>query len=192
MAATGRVLISAPTVEPVAITEAKNHLRVDTADDDALIQRCLVAARRWAEMYTRRAFVTQTWDVFYSRWSPVFEIPLPPLASITSVTMRTAADVALVVPADRYLVDTISLPGRVLLRPGEAWPSDTLWPLNPIVIRFVAGYGLAAAVPDDINAAILLLTGHLYENREQAAHPVPKSLPFAAEHLLMPHIAGWF
>lgn len=189
---TARTLITAPTVEPVTLAEARNHLRVDTADDDALIQRCLVSARRWAEMYTRRAFVTQTWEAMYDHWPRVLEVPLPPLQSVIQVSYRTSANVLVVVPPVTYIVDVISTPGRVVLAPGQTWPGDSLWPANPIVVRFTAGYGLAAAVPDDIKSAILLMTGYLYEYREQAAHPVPKALPFAAENLLMPYIAGWF
>ena len=192
MVATGRILVVAPVVEPVTIEEAKNHLRVDTPDDDALIQRNLVAARRWAETYTRRVFVTQTWNVFYEKGQPVLTLPLPPLQSVLSVSHRTTSGSMLTVPPTVYLVDTIAAPGRILLAPGQSWPGDPLWAPNPIVIQFIAGYGLAATVPDDIKAAILLLTGFLYENREQAAHPSPKALPFAAENLLMPYVAGWF
>lgn len=189
---TARTLITAPTVEPVTLAEARNHLRVDTADDDALIQRCLVSARRWAEMYTRRAFVTQTWEAFYPRWLQAFEVPLPPLQAVAQVSYRTSANVLLVVPPATYIVDVFSSPGRVVLASGQAWPGDSLWLVHPIAVRFTAGYGLAAAVPDDIKSAILLMTGYLYEYREQAAHPAPKALPFAAENLLMPYIAGWF
>lgn len=188
MAATGRVLVT-PPVEPVTLSEAKQHLRVDVPDDDALIQRCVASARRWAESYSRRAFASQTWDVYYSAWSAAFEIPLPPLQNVVSVSYRTSAGETLVVSPAVYLADTVAEPGRVLLAPGQSWPSVPLWPVNPVVIRAAVGY---ITVPDDIKAAILLLAGYLYENREQAAHPLPKTLPFAAENLLMPYIAGWF
>lgn len=191
-----RTLITAPAAEPVTIIEAKNHLRVDMADDDALIQRCIVSARRWAEMYTRRAFVTQTWEAHYDRWPRAFEVPLPPLQSVVQITWRTSDNALVVVPPATYVVDTVAIPGRVLLAPGQSWPGDSLWPVNPITLRFTAGYGAASAVPDDIKSAILLLTGHLYEHREQvtpAQTPAAlKVLPFAAENLLMPYIAGWF
>lgn len=169
--------------------EAKAHLRVDVTDEDMLIQRCVAAARRWAEAYTRRAFVTQTWDVFYDGWLSVFSVPLPPLQTVVSVNYRRATGDTIAVSPVVYLADTVSEPGRVLRAPGQSWPTDPLWPLNPISVRAVVGY---VGVPDDVKAAILLLTGYLYEQREQATHPVPKTLPFAAENLLMPYVAGWF
>lgn len=53
--------ISQPAAEPVSLTDAKLHLRVDFPDDDALISALIVAARQQAEMITRRVFVTQQW-----------------------------------------------------------------------------------------------------------------------------------
>jgi hypothetical protein len=44
--------------------DAKLHLKVDTPDDDSLITALIVAARRYAETFTRRAFISQTWDLF--------------------------------------------------------------------------------------------------------------------------------
>ena len=183
-----RTMIIAPTEEPLSLVEVKNHLRVDTNEDDSLIQRCLIAARRWSEMFTRRVFVTQTWEAFYDNWR--LDISLSPLQSVTQISYRDGNNAVVVVPPATYLVDTFA--NRVILAPGQSWPNVALWPLHSIMVRFVAGYGPASAVPEDIKAAILLLTGYFYENREQASHSVPKTIPFAAENLLMPYIAGWF
>jgi uncharacterized phiE125 gp8 family phage protein len=60
----GMRLVTAPAVEPVSLEQAKVHLRVDTADDDALIGMLISAARAHAENVCRRAFVTQQWDLF--------------------------------------------------------------------------------------------------------------------------------
>ena len=66
-----------------------------------------------------------------------------------------------------YIVDTVAEPGRVYLKWDKSWPSVSLQVVNPIVVRFVAGYGVAGSnVPETIKQAILLLIGHLYENRE--------------------------
>jgi uncharacterized phiE125 gp8 family phage protein len=54
-------LLAGPSVEPVSLAEAKAHLRVDIADDDALIAALIVTARQCAETITRRALVTQQW-----------------------------------------------------------------------------------------------------------------------------------
>lgn len=56
-------LFTAPSLEPVSLTEAKAHLRYEESNDDALISRCITAARQWAEKICWRGFVTQTWEL---------------------------------------------------------------------------------------------------------------------------------
>jgi hypothetical protein len=57
-------LRTAPAATPIALADAKQHLRVDVTDDDALITLLIDAARLHAENYCRRAFVTQQWDLY--------------------------------------------------------------------------------------------------------------------------------
>jgi len=61
-------LLSPPAIEPVTLSDAKLHLKVDVADDDALITRLLAAARARAEWHTGRAFITQSWIQWIDRW----------------------------------------------------------------------------------------------------------------------------
>ena len=51
----------APQVEPLTVAEAKVHLRVDDdlVEEDALIERIIKAARRYAEKETQRSLITQ-------------------------------------------------------------------------------------------------------------------------------------
>ena len=66
-----------------------------------------------------------------------------------------------------YFVDTKSEPGRVALNSGQSWPGTSLRPANGICVTYIAGYGDDGYdVPENIRRAILLLIGHLYENRE--------------------------
>ena len=51
--------------EPITLTEAKNFLRVDGSDDDALIGALISAAREMCEQYTRRILVTTTIDEYF-------------------------------------------------------------------------------------------------------------------------------
>lgn len=57
------VLVSEPAAEPISLIEAKEHLRVDGNDDDALILALVAAARQYAETICRRVFVTQSWKL---------------------------------------------------------------------------------------------------------------------------------
>jgi uncharacterized phiE125 gp8 family phage protein len=50
-----------------------------------------------------------------------------------------------------------------------------------------AGYANAAAVPEAIKTAIKMMVAHWYANRETVAAQQMTTVPFAAEHLLMPY-----
>ena len=58
-----------PANNPVTLAEAKLHLRIDNADEDALISNLVTAATRWAEDYCDRTFCHTQWqmrvDSFY-------------------------------------------------------------------------------------------------------------------------------
>lgn len=186
----GLVLATAPAVEPVTTTEAKSQLRVDFADDDTLIAALITAARQVVENITRRALVTQTWDLWLNKFpgERFIELPLPPLQSVTSITYYDDDDVVATFASTSYYVDTKREPGRVVLRDDASWPSDSLRGANGVAVRFVAGYGLAVAVPQAIKQATLLLVGHLYEHRESVSDERQLlELPQGAEYLLWPY-----
>ena len=68
-----------------------------------------------------------------------------------------------------YIVDDDSEPGRIVLEYGYSWPSVTLYPSNPIRVRYECGYGDAASdIPGAIIHAMKLLISDMYENREVA------------------------
>ena len=186
-------LVTAPAAEPILIAVAKAHLRVDVNDDDPLIVGLVAAATIEAENYTRRALITQTWDLKLDRF-PAHEILLPkaPLASVTTVkytdndgNQQTWAD-------SNYTVDTPVGPqadvGKIVRAFGVSWPS-TRNVINAVEIRFVAGYGTTGAtdVPDPILSGMLLLIGHLYENRQAViTGTIATELPMTTRSLWMP------
>lgn len=165
------VLITAPTVEPVSLVEAKAHLRIDIDDDDVLISGLITAARSHLEGIARPklAMINQTWDYIADTWpsGDTVELRPYPLQSVTSIKYTTSAGVETTFSSASYQVDTYSQPGRLRLKSTASWPGTALREMNGLAIRFVAGYGAAgSAVPVQLRQAILLLVGHWYENRE--------------------------
>ena len=185
-------LQTAPTTEPVTLAEAKNHVRVDTTADDALITGLITAARLSVETFTRRALITQVWDLYMDRFPgrDTILLPRPPLISTletpVTITYRLMAGTEMTFSSSNYVVDTTSEPGRIKLVLAAAWPGDVLYPLAGVRVRYPAGYGAAAAVPQIYKQAILLLVGHWYENREQVGvtGAVPQEMPMGVEWLL--------
>ena len=94
------------------------------------------------------------------------ELPYPPLQSVTSVTTYDTNDNPTVVTvADVFIVDTNKEPGRLALRSGQSWPSDTRQVVR-IEIIYKVGYGDAAEdVPEDIRMGIINHALWKYEHR---------------------------
>lgn len=184
MSATRQQLITAPAEEPLTTAEAKLHLRVDLATEDALIDRLIAAARQRVELELRRALITQTWDFFLDCWPRCRQIrlPMPPLVSVTHVKYYDEANTLQTFALSNYEVAT-GTPGRVALKEEASWPTLERRP-DAVQIRFVAGYGAAAAVPAAIKQAMLLLIGHWYKHREQVITGTIAELPMAVEALL--------
>jgi len=164
------VPLVAPALEPVSLADAKAHLRVDVADDDALISRLITAARSELERNLNRALVTQTWTYWLDAWPPGYAVPLPlaPVQSIEQVRIYALDDSFSIVPASGYLLDGQGSPPRLIRRGSYAWLQPTR-PGNGIAIDFTAGHGTQPTdVPAALRIATLVLIGHWYENRQLA------------------------
>ncbi len=181
-------VVTPPSVEPVTLVEAKLHCKVDVTTDDDLITALIVAAREEIERRTWRALVTQTLELILSDWPGADRIELPraPLQSITSVKYKDKDGNETTWPGANYLAGTDSVPGVLALAWNASWPSVDLYPVEPIRIRFVAGYGLAASVPTSLKQAVLLLVAHWYEQREAGGDTVSEKagIPFGVEALV--------
>lgn len=179
-----------PGAEPLTLAEAKLHLKVTFTDDDALITSLIVAVRQAVEAITLRSLITQTWELTLDRfpcysYEPI-SIPRPRLQSVTSISYTDLSGITQVWDPIKYVVDIKSEPGRIVPAYGEIYPS-TRDVLNAVTVLFVAGYGNAATVPENIKSAMKLMIGHLYEHRETVIIAgQPFEMPFSAEALLRP------
>lgn len=155
-------VITAPAAEPITLEEAKAHLRVVYADDDAQITLMIAAARQAAETYLQRALMPQTLQVVVDCFGAGVALPWPPFAALGAVTYTDAdgAPAALTDP----LVDYRS--GLAVLRPPYGGSFPQVQAGSQVTITYDAGYLDATNVPAPIKAWMLLLIGTLYENRE--------------------------
>lgn len=159
------IIITQPSVEPVSLTEAKLHAKVDGIDDDTLITSLITSTRQQAEHITGRAFCTQTLELLLDEFPDAVKLLMPPIASIVSVKYIDTNGVEQTLAASAYSLDKDSEPGWLTPAYDTNWPDTRATP-NAVRVRYVAGYGVAAAVPASIKSWILMAIGTLYSQRE--------------------------
>ena len=175
---------SAPSAEPITTAEAKAFLRVDHATQDDLIDDLITAARTRIEADAGLSLVTTTWDLTFDTFPEERAIVLPrlPLASVTSITSYNEDDTAATLSSSDYLVETAQ--GRIALNDDAAWPTD-LRTHSAGVVRFVAGYGAASAVPQPLRLALYQLVAYAFEQ------PVPLVGVDAVDQAYGAHLAAY-
>lgn len=159
-------LITAPAALAVSLIEAKAHLRLIDATDDALVTAMIGAATESAEHATGRALMAQTWEAGFDSFIDTLVLTRVPVQSVTSITYIDAAGVLqTLLPALYTLVQDDFGFARILPAYGTTWPA-VRGDADGVKVRYVAGYASAAAVPQSIKSWILLNVGSQYENRE--------------------------
>jgi uncharacterized phiE125 gp8 family phage protein len=186
------ILTSGPAAEPVALAEAKAHLRVDGTAEDMLIASLIVTSRLHVEAAASLALITQSWSYWLDAWprGSALRLPLRPVESIAAVRLYDEAGAATTLDSATYLLDGAGLPPRLVRQGTLLWPKPGRT-ANGVEIAFTAGYGdTAADVPAPLRQAILLLVAHWYEHRSPLEPGAPSApLPDMVSELLGPYRA---
>ncbi len=151
----------------------------DASQDDA-INHWIQTARARVERDTGRALLSQTWlerrDVWWgegrlSAFGTRFRVLKPPLIALEAVTVYGLDDAPSEIDPAAFFVDTLSDPGRLVLRPGTGWPLPGRAAAG-IEIRFRCGYGdQPENVPAPLREAILQLSVHLADTHGASSVP---------------------
>lgn len=149
------VVVEAP--QPVVtLDRAKQHLRVDGIDDDALIEGYIAAATGMIDGPTGwlgRTIGRQTLEAAFAIVNcRRVTLPYPPVVRVDAVTL-TREGIAMPIAASRYSVAGETVTFRDLVTAAD----------DMLTVRYQTGYEV---VPPPIVAAILLITGELYAKRE--------------------------
>lgn len=165
-------LIAAPAIEPVSLAEMKLWLRLDTADEDALVTGLIAAARALVEREARRVLITQGWRIALDGWPPgPVVLPVGPVQTVSAVRVFNASAVPTTINPASYRFDASSDPARLWITGAVTWPELIA---GGIEIDITCGYGSAAAdVPEPLKLAIRLLVARWYEHRGDDAPEVP-------------------
>ena len=117
------VLTAPPATEPLTVAEAKAHLRIGHAEEDAMVASLITTSRLHVEAALGLALIDQDWSYTLDSWPDghVLLLPLRPVRAVTGVRVTTSDGSIDTLPADRYLLDGAALPPR-LHAMGGAWP----------------------------------------------------------------------
>jgi uncharacterized phiE125 gp8 family phage protein len=167
------------TAEPLTLEEAKLHLRVENAEDDALIGTLISAAREAAETFLGRVIPERQFEIVLDGYPETpYRFPFLPVKAVVSIVcvLEDETEVGLtegtfrLASGDRLVVDT--------------WPEGTPRTYDAVTITVTAG---TETVPARWKQAMLLVIGHWYEHRESVnVGNIVNELPQGFEMLLWP------
>jgi uncharacterized phiE125 gp8 family phage protein len=197
------------TAEPaIPLAECRAHLEAtqygDSDDDpvdaldDTMILAWLEAAREFCEDFLGESLTPRVLEIALDAFPTTradgqtwIELPRGPVTEVVSVTIPDASgdsddtDASVMDEAD-YVLDDFSVPARLV--PAASWPAAS--GTNAIRIRYSAGYALdtdgQTSMPWVARAAMLLILGHLFKNREETTEKAMAHLPNGAEALMRP------
>jgi len=158
--------LTGPAEEPLTLAEARDFLRLDSAEEDAILAACIMAARQACESFTGRSLITQSWQLYLDQW-PTGPIPLPrpPLQAVTGIKVFAADGTETVLQTDDFWIDAAAAPGRLMARSATVLPQPGRR-LGGIEITYSAGYGDSwNDVPQAIRQGLLMAVANFYENR---------------------------
>lgn len=197
--------VSNNTVEPLALADAINYLKLEVGDDDALVADLLAVARQQCEVLNNRSFIATKWELTFGHFpaagtwpGPLFapglwpyggmidprtwaiRLPRPPLISVDSISYSDLSGVVQTIdPAGSAVVVATGTPGYLSPAYGSPFPW-TRPGIAAVTIGYTAGYGTdPKLVPRTVVQAIRLLVATYYANRSADA-----AVPEAVRRLL--------
>ena len=171
--------------------DAKLRLRVDHADEDALIADLVAAATEHVERVTQRLLAARECVLRLPGFpgdGRDIELPGGRVASVTSVVWRDADGVSATLDAGRYEVQGHS-PARLALTDADGWPTAGTVGL-PVTVTYVAGWeavsgDYGANVPEALRTAVAMIAGEMFEQRREALVGVSQAAASVGAQALM-------
>lgn len=177
---------TAATSNPISNEEAQASLKtvIDAGDAEyTLIDTLTLAAVGMVEKITGLQLMPATWELTFKGFLEYIEINHPPVSAITSVKYYDAQNVLQTMASSKYQVNLYQMPALLRFLDMPAVYDR----LDAITITYTSGYASADAVPASLKAAIFMILGHLFENRQTVSTMQTYEVPQAAEYLCAPY-----
>lgn len=178
---TYRVITPPTLLNVVTLAELRLHTRMDVTDADTALQLALAGAHGHAEHYTQTSIGAQVLELALDRFpAGGIELPRGPVVSITSVKYTDEAGAEITIDPSAYSLDDYAPTAWLMPAYGTTWPA-TLPVANAVRVRYAAGRDATAPA---VKSALLLMTGHLFNNPDGVASGNLAELPLGIQSLL--------
>lgn len=173
---TSAPLTIAQKLEIVSVADLREHNRIFNNYEDGLLEGYLEAAYDFLAgedgWLGKCCLVPETFEAYFPTLRLSWELPMRPVADLATFQVMDASGAYSAGDATRYRL-ALTNPFRLLqsaggppyptvIRTGTSTPDP--WAYK---VTFTAGFGTTSeSVPSGIRHAILMLAGHLYQNRE--------------------------
>lgn len=154
-------VVKPPAVEPVALADLRQFLRLNGTGEDALLSGLLRAARETLEAQTGLVLIKQSLRLYVDRWpgDGLVRIDHYPVQSVVSVTAYEPDGVPVILSSAEMHLEASSRPARLHLNHQDVG-------LAGLEVDFIAGFGETGMdVPDALKHALMTLVAHWYEFR---------------------------
>lgn len=178
--------------EPVTLSQAKAHLRIDSTDDDTYVTTLISVARSACENYLGYMLGYNSAVSFYLDKFPnetVIHLNGVWQPGTVVITYYDENDAQQTWAAANYFVDSHSQPARIFLKESGEYPDTSDNVPSGIKIGMTnAGPSDVDEIPKAIHQAILLVIGRYYELRQDVVTgTIATEIPKMVEHLLNPY-----
>ncbi len=161
-------MVTADPVAPgaAALAEAKAHLRIVGADEDALVLRLLASAAGLCEAFTGQVLIRRQFSELLPRNQIWQRLGRTPVAAITGVEEANVDGSAVAIGAADYAIDIDAN--------GDGWVRVLRAGSGRVRVRYEAGMAADwGGVPEALRQGALRLAAHLYTHRAAAGDEGP-------------------
>jgi uncharacterized phiE125 gp8 family phage protein len=173
---------AAPVASPILLA----HLRQPDEEAGAIEAFRLAAHDLVGEM-SGRVLGSETWAVSVGEAPNRLDLPKSPVQSLVSITYYDAAGTVQTATLSDFHLFADDDRAVVTPKDGKTWP-----PLqkrdDAMTVTFIAGY---TVLPPALSQAVLMVAGHLYENRSAVSEGAMSEVPMAVQALTAIHRIGW-
>lgn len=157
------VIIEAPAIEPITLTQAKQFLRLDEDEDgfDGELGVHIAGARGKIESLTSTRMIQQTVELQADSFADLALLPIGPATSILDVSFLDRDGVLQSIDVEALDLVGTGLEVGIQLRTGR-WPSLPL--RSRVNVRLVVGYGPdGSTMPESVRIGMLLQIRALFD-----------------------------